>query len=73
MRFAAAALLCFALSGCGPDPETLCEEIFETCHEVDDGADAEISECHETSEEADLDFCKDQHEHCLEICEAAAG
>lgn len=50
-----------------------CNEIAQTCHEVDVG-EGEIHDCHEIGHDAKSEAeCTPVKEHCLAICRAAAA
>jgi hypothetical protein len=87
MRLVCAAVigLC-VLSGCGDDHShdegdghhddytEACQAIIDACHDIDDGTDPDIAECHaEWAHENDDAMCVSEGERCIGLCEAAAG
>lgn len=70
------------LAGCSDDeggggghmsPFPDCNEIAQTCHEVDVG-EGEIHDCHEVGHDAKSEAeCTPIKERCLQVCKAAAA
>lgn len=44
-----------------------CAEISDACHEADDGT-GDAHECHDVAHHNDVGDCKEQRDHCLEVC-----
>ncbi len=61
-------------AGCSKDEESRpaeCEEIVESCHEVDPGS-GDIHECHENAEQTwTKDQCVSNGTRCKNLCKAA--
>ena len=72
----ATLLVAVALTACEEaEPATgaqSCADIIDACHDVDDGTDPEIVECHETAHDVGTaDACDPIRVRCVAACEAA--
>lgn len=75
------------LAGCGDDHShdeddghphdeytEACQAIIDACHDVDDGSDPDIAECHNEWAHENVDAkCEAEGERCIGLCEEAAA